>query len=118
MTGHFIRTLAALFVTLGILAPQSAGVVAALGLADGRVLVICTGDGLRTLRIDENGVPVELSDKARTCALVHAADTAAAVMPVAPAMALVDAPRPALPPLAARAENAHSPALPRAPPAA
>ena len=66
MTGWIARTLVALIVTLGLLVPQGAGVAAALGLTTDRVMVICTGDGLRTLRFDADGTPVEVSDSPDT----------------------------------------------------
>jgi len=81
MTGLPIRILAALFVMLSILAPQSAGLAALTGLADGRVMVICTGDGLRTLRIDAGGNPAATSDTAYFCPLALAVDTATAALP-------------------------------------
>ncbi len=55
--------------------PQSSAVLAGLGLADGRVMVICTGDGLRTITLDDAGTPVEVSSETEVCALVHAVDT-------------------------------------------
>lgn len=69
------KTLLVLAVILGIALPQVSAALAGLGLTDSRLLVICTGDGLRTIRIDENGEPVEVSHDIEICALVHAADT-------------------------------------------
>lgn len=118
MTGWIARTLVALIVTLGILAPQGAGLAAAFGLTGDRVMVICTGDGLRTLRFDADGAPVEMSQTPDICALVHAADTAdAASAPPSPEHALTFAPVPVPHPLRAMIA-AYLPALPRAPPAA
>jgi hypothetical protein len=117
MTGWIVRTLVALVVTLGILAPQGAGPASALGLTGDRIMVICTGDGLRTLRFDADGTPVEVSESPDTCALVHAADTASPAVPMPAAQPLAPAP----PPVAARSsespEALFSPSLPRAPPA-
>ena len=116
MTGFFTRTLVALCVTLGILAPQGGALAAAAGLADGRVMVICTGDGLRLMRIGADGRPVDVSQSAEPCALTDAAGTA---VPAAPGLA-AHLPRPAAAPLAPRAPRAlaraHRPCLPRAPP--
>lgn len=117
MTGLFARTLVVLFVTLGILAPQGSGVAMALGLADGRVMVICTGDGLRTLRIGKDGVPAELSETADHCALVHAADTAAGAAPQPAPEALSCSTAAALPRPSRHIGLAYRPSLPRAPPA-
>ena len=114
IAAHFI----ALVVVLGILAPQGAGLLAAAGLADGRVLVICTGDGLRTLRIGDDGKPVEISQTADFCALVHAADTATPPSPAPAPGKLLEAREPIIAqPLRALA-LARLCRLPRAPPLA
>ena len=118
MTGWIARTLVALIVTLGLLVPQGAGVAAALGLTTDRVMVICTGDGLRTLRFDADGTPVEVSDSPDTCALVHAADTATPIEPVPATHPLIPAPARVAARPAQTLPSAHSPYLPRAPPAA
>ncbi|MEQ8896777.1 MAG: hypothetical protein RID23_06765 [Roseovarius sp.] len=118
MTGWIVRPLVALIVTLAILAPHGAGVAAALGLSGDRVMVICTGDGLRTLRFDADGNPVEVSETPDICALLHAVDTAGPSGPAPSAQRLIKAPAP----VAARPSQSlravHSPSLPRAPPAA
>lgn len=118
MTGWIARTLVALVVTLGILAPQGAGLAAAFGLSADRIMVICTGDGLRTLRFDADGTPVEVSETPDICALVHAAGTAGPVTPgPSPAHVLAVTPAPTPHPLRA-VVPAYLPSLPRAPPAA
>lgn len=110
--------LAAFLVVLGILAPQGAGLLAAAGLAQGRILVVCTGDGLRTLHIDPDGIPAEISDTADHCALVHAAGTAPAVVPAPlPRRLIATGTRP-LTRLPAMVARPPLPSLPRAPPAA
>lgn len=53
----------------------------ALGVSEGRIFVICTGDGLRTFHIDENGDATQLSDEAIACILKSATDTAKAIRP-------------------------------------
>jgi hypothetical protein len=118
MTGWIARTLVALIVALGLLVPQGAGVAAALGLTFDRVMVICTGDGLRTLRFDADGNPVEVSDSPDTCALVHAADTAEPVLPAPATQPLIPAPATVTARPARALPSDHSPSLPRAPPAA
>ena len=118
MTGWIVRTLVALVVTLGILAPQGAGPAVALGLTGDRIMVICTGDGLRTLRFDADGTPVEVSDTPDTCALVHAADTAEPVQPAPAMQPLIPAPATVAARPAQTLSSPHSPSLPRAPPAA
>ncbi len=116
MTARLSRSLVVLWVCFGMLNPQGAAILTALGLASGRVLVVCTGDGLRNLRIDAEGNPVELSGKVSFCALIHAADTASAAFPgAAPArIAYFIAPSPA--PETTAPRPGHSPTLPRAPP--
>lgn len=74
---------------LGVLAPMVSAALAGLGLADGRVMVICTGDGLRTLRLDDAGTPVETSHTTDPCALIGAMDTAVAITPAAPHLRLL-----------------------------
>jgi len=112
-----VRYLVALLVTLGILVPQGAGLLAAAGLADGRVLVICTGDGLRTLHVGADGVPVEISETADFCALVHAVDTADGVLPATAPVRLVFASFSSLPRPGPVGPLAPLAAQPRAPPA-
>lgn len=118
MTRLAARTLPILLVILGLLAPQGSGVIAALGLADGRVVVICTGDGLRTLRTGEDGTPSELSQTADPCALVHAGGTAAAATPPIAAETLLYAGMAIRPRLSRHVSLAFRPSLPRAPPLA
>ena len=117
MIGQIIRTLVFVFVTLGILAPHSAGMVTALGLADGRVMVICTSDGLRTIRINDDGEPVEVSETAEHCALVHAVETASGVAPTPVAEKLLFFNAPVLPVATDYVALVHRPSFPRAPPA-
>lgn len=112
------RSLLLAVLTLGILLPQASAVMAGLGLADGRVVVICTGDGLRTLRIDDRGVPVEVSQEAELCALVHALDISGADAPPDGALRLIHSADFALPETRHSADIAHSPSQPRAPPTA
>jgi len=110
--------LAALLVVLGILAPLGAGTLAATGLAEGRTLIVCTGDGLRLMQIGTDGIPVETSDSAGHCALVHAAGTAAAILPAPLPRRLVAADTRPLERLPARVARPVLPSRPRAPPAA
>lgn len=110
--------LAALLVVLGILAPQSAGLLAAAGLTKERVLIVCTGDGVRLIQFGTDGAPVEVSEDSQHCALVHTTGTVAAIAP-APApqrLAIADAG-----PLTRQPAQATQPVLPsrpRDPPAA
>jgi hypothetical protein len=74
---------------LGLLLPRMSAAVATM--APGVVtLVICTGDGLRTIRIDPDGTPVEVSDHPDHCVLSHAADTAVRVVPAPLLLPLVE----------------------------
>ena len=64
-----------------LLAPFASGWAMALGLADGRLMVICSGDGLRTIYIDENGDATQISDEAIACVLKSAVGTAKPALP-------------------------------------
>jgi len=110
--------LAALLVVLGILAPQSAGLLAAAGLAKGRVLIVCTGDGVRTMQFGADGAPVEVSENSQHCALVHATGTAAAIAPAPPPQRLAIANAGPLTRQPAQVAQQVLPSRPRAPPAA
>ena len=76
MRARLTRSLAALVLLVSLLAPFAGGWAMALGLAEGRILVICTGDGLRTIY-----VATYLTKDAVSCALKSAADTAQAALP-------------------------------------
>lgn len=64
-----------LAVAAGILLPKLSAAAVSLGLADLRIVVICSGDGLRLVTLDADGQPVEVS-AAEHCALVGALDRA------------------------------------------
>ena len=83
MFRSFLKTLLIVCVALSILYPQGSALLARLGLSDGQVIVICTGDGLRTVQIGADGQPLQTSDKAEFCALVQTVDTAAGIAPSA-----------------------------------
>lgn len=68
---HILLTLCLI---LGTVAPKATAALASLGLSRGDIIVICTGEGLRTLRLDEAGEPVELTKTPEHCLLVHALD--------------------------------------------
>lgn len=79
-----MRSLLVLLTILGLLMPRVSGVAASV-VPGGMTVVICTGQGMMTLRIDEHGNPVPVADHPDHCVLAHAADTAvrAEVPPVA-----------------------------------
>ena len=111
------KILSVLLLTASLLSPLTSGLAMAVGLSEGRVLVICTGDGLRWIKIDAEGEPVELSASAEACALLHAADTSAKIT-VTPAEPVADvAYRPVLAGKTPRADAHRTASLPRAPPA-
>ncbi len=112
-----MRSLLVLLTILGLLMPRISG-VAASAMPGGMTVVICTGQGMMTLRIDENGNPVPASGHPDHCVLAHAADTATrteAPPLVAPLVGAVA--RPAGHLVRAEAFRAARPP-PRAPPAA
>lgn len=71
------RRLASLLVVLailGLVAPRVSAVFASA--APGvQTIVICTGDGLHTIQIGEDGKPVSVSEHSHPCVLCHVADT-------------------------------------------
>ncbi|MEL7012281.1 MAG: hypothetical protein AAFO72_03265 [Pseudomonadota bacterium] len=75
------KYLATLFLMAALLAPFASGWAMALGLGDGRLMVICSGDGLRTIYIDENGDATQVSDEVINCVLKSAADTSTPIRP-------------------------------------
>ncbi|MGY9047203.1 hypothetical protein P775_27945 [Puniceibacterium antarcticum] len=81
MIKSVVRFLLVIGVLTGIVLPKSSVVLAELGLIRGQVLVICTGDGLQTLILNADGTPVEVTHNAHQCLLVHATDTATAILP-------------------------------------
>lgn len=76
MRAYATRVLATIVLVVSLLAPFAGGWAMALGLADGRFVVICTGDGLQTIYIDENGDATHLSKDSVACVLNTAMDTA------------------------------------------
>lgn len=48
----------AMFLVFGILAPKISPVISMVFGSDTRTIVICTGDGLQKITLDENGDPV------------------------------------------------------------
>lgn len=116
MTRLVARYVTILLAALAILAPLGGGALAGLGLAGERVIVICTGDGLRTLKLAPDGTPRDMSEEAGFCALVHAADTAVPPRPEAPAPRLISALGPAQARLLDAPRPGHPAPLPRAPP--
>lgn len=70
------RSLLVLVTILGLLLPRMSGVAASV-VPGAMTVVICTGQGMMTLRIDESGNPVPVADHPDHCVLAHAADTAA-----------------------------------------
>ncbi len=83
MIARLAHILLALCLTLGIVAPKASAALASLGMSRSDIVVICTGEGLRSIRLDETGEPVELSETPEHCLLIHALDIA--VPPPAPA---------------------------------
>ncbi len=69
------RTLLLVLTILGLLMPRVSAVAAA-AVPGVRTVVICTGQGMITLRLDARGDPVEVVDHPDHCVLGHATDTA------------------------------------------
>lgn len=71
------RLLLIVGVILGVVLPKSSAALAGLGVIDARVVVICTGQGMQMIAVDDDGNPVP-QVHAQTgmppCLLVHALD--------------------------------------------
>ena len=67
-----------LFLMLALVLPQVSAAIALTGITDMRVMVICTGDGLQRITVDETGAPTQLAELDERCVLLHAADTSCA----------------------------------------
>lgn len=74
MIARLAHILLVLCLMLGVVAPKASAALASLGLSRGDIIVICTGEGLRTIRLDETGKPVEMTSTPDHCLLVHALD--------------------------------------------
>lgn len=95
---RFLQICLLIGVMLGIVGPKSSALMAELGLIDARVIVICTGNGLETITLDENGNPIQGGpERHEPCPLIDAVDTpslVASAAPFASLPALADYPRP------------------------
>ena len=92
MAPGFARITLLVLAILGLLAPRVSAVAASV--APGiRTVVICTGQGMITLRLDAHGDPVQVLDHPDHCLLAHATDTAARVEVPPLAAPLVDVAR-------------------------
>lgn len=76
MRSYLTQVFATCILVAALLAPFAGGWAMALGVADGRLIVICSGDGLRTIYVDENGDATQLTEEAVACILKSAGDTA------------------------------------------
>ncbi|SFB04132.1 hypothetical protein SAMN05421688_2456 [Poseidonocella pacifica] len=73
---RIFRFLCLIAVILGITLPQTSAALSAMAAPGAMTIVICTGNGLETLTLDDVGNPVEQAEKsAHHCLLMHAADT-------------------------------------------
>ncbi|MEL6647717.1 MAG: hypothetical protein AAFQ05_08430 [Pseudomonadota bacterium] len=98
------------------MAPFASSWAMALGVADGRLLIICSGDGLRTIYIDENGDATHVSDEAVACVVKSTVDTAQAIAPEDRLDTLLFVADAALVETLDVKPSAHPAPLPRAPP--
>ncbi|QDY68493.1 hypothetical protein [Qingshengfaniella alkalisoli] len=78
MTTRLFKILAIAALVLSILLPRVGAALASTGLFGARMVVICTGEGLETILISEDGTPVQANAKFDKCAFLHVADTAIA----------------------------------------
>ena len=110
------RFLIVAILATGLIAPLASAALAALGQADGRLVVICTGDGLRTIRINDAGEPVGISQEKELCALVGAVSTALPPVSTTARPRLLYAVGPELPAATLPGVFSFSPSLARGPP--
>jgi len=110
------RHILVLALIIGIVAPMSSAALARLGVIDARVMVICTGDAMRTIVIGPDGQPVELSGEPEPCALVHAAFAAVPDRATVPALRRLAGLEPREVQSLATPRKPHLLSLPRAPP--
>ncbi|TPE46987.1 DUF2946 family protein [Amaricoccus solimangrovi] len=90
MSGPLIRRALLVLTILGLLMPRVSGVVASA--VPGMVtIVICTGQGLTTIRFGDAGKPVPVIDHPDHCLFAHATDTATRAEVAAPLARVVDA---------------------------
>ena len=90
MQPRLTRILVVVLTILGLLMPRVSGVAASV--VPGMVtVVICTGAGLQTLTIGEDGKPVPTSSRPDHCVLAHAVDTAVPAEAAPRAVPAVDA---------------------------
>jgi hypothetical protein len=89
MSARLIRSLLIALTILGLLLPRI-GAAVTLVAPGVRTIVICTGEGLQTIRIDADGTPVQGVDHADHCVLAHAVDTAVRTEPAPLLAPLVD----------------------------
>lgn len=83
------RVLLIVLTILGLLMPRISAAVA-YAVPGARTVVICTGDGLTTIHIQDDGTPVPVFEHSDHCVLSHAADTAVRVEPSPVAAPLPD----------------------------
>lgn len=76
MSASPIRRALLILTILGLMMPRISGVVAA-AVPGITTIVICTGQGLETIRIDARGDPVVVSDGPDYCVLAHATSVVA-----------------------------------------
>ena len=56
---------------MGFLVPQVSAGLVGLGLVSSKTIVICTGNSLETITIDERGNPVKSSETSQHCTICH-----------------------------------------------
>lgn len=79
MRCRIIQLVLILGVVLGLVLPKTSAAMAQLGLIESRTVLICTGFGLQTITLQEDGQPADqnASEHDAPCTLVHALDRVA-----------------------------------------
>ncbi|MFU1477543.1 hypothetical protein ACM25N_07490 [Roseovarius sp. C7] len=80
-----LRLLLLVALLTGVTLPKATAVLASLGLSHSQTIVICTGEGLRTITLSADGTPVEQPEtEAHDCLLVQALTPPATPLPERP----------------------------------
>jgi hypothetical protein len=94
---RLVHILLFLGVASGLIVPKSTVLLAELGIINGHVIVICTGEGLRKITLDADGNAIEVDMESDPCAMNHATDGSGAkpfAVPYPSSFELADYPRP------------------------
>lgn len=81
MHARLVGSLLIVLTILGLVAPRFSAAFASAG-SGVRTVFICTGAGLQSIRIEESGDPVSVSQHDDHCLFAHASDTTVRIDPL------------------------------------